>query len=116
VGIPAWDGQADRCGTVKLIAAGVSTSNYAEIPVQSHRFAPVECLTTSFMRTIRIPLDVYCSSGYDLSDLKFVEFEFATTTAPDEAGSLIIDSIEFTSSPFDDSGNCGAQPICSDEI
>lgn len=88
-----------------------SSISAGEIPVQDVRLvtSPVEsCEGTNFLRTLRLRLDRLCVEGLVLSELVAIEFRLGGS-AP---GHLMIDSLEFTRSPFDDPGACGSPLTC----
>lgn len=90
-----------------------SSTSAGEIPVQDSRevvdaLQIASCAGTNFLRTLRMPLDRLCALGLELTELAFVEYRF-DATAP---GHVMLDSLEFTRSPFDDPGACGPPLVC----
>lgn len=83
-----------------------------EIPIQDSGFIVKQgqalCAATNFLRTLRVPLERLCAEGLDLAQLASIEFRLGTS-AP---GHLMLDSFEFTRSPFDDPGACGPPLVC----
>lgn len=89
-------------------------SDAGEIPVQDHRIiasfagtGPLVCAWTTYMKTVRIPLAPLCAAGFNLTELEFVSFSF-----PAINDTMLIDSLEFTRSPYDEPGNCGPPLEC----
>jgi hypothetical protein len=79
-----------------------------DLPEQDRRDQGAQCLMSNFMRHVRIPLSEFCQDGVDLTSLDQVGFRFDGSTD----GEVLIDSLEFTRSPFDDPGGCGPPLIC----
>jgi hypothetical protein len=85
----------------------VSTDAFAEIPSQDlggvvNPQGAQFCVHDNFMRTVRIPLSPFCD---ELENLQTVGLTFGLPgTAP--SGRVLIDSLEFTSSPFDAGDGC----------
>jgi len=85
----------------------VSTAAFAEIPEQDLGIVDNPqggqfCVHDNFMRTVRIPLSAFCG---EVDGLQAVTFTFGLPmTAP--SGRVLIDSLEFTASPFDAGDGC----------
>jgi len=92
----------------------VSTTQFGGLPVQDHgpalagnpqaQWHDMECHAADFMRTIRIPLSAFCDQGLLIPGIDAVELRFDQS----QAGEVLIDSLEFTTSYLDDPGDgCG---------
>lgn len=83
------------------------------VPIQDSRIVltPQQldlCATTTYMRTLRVPLASLCAQGLVPTDIRAVTLRLPHPEALD----VIVDSLEFSRSPFDDPGSCGPPLVC----